>query len=152
MTRSLSLRVFLPAIAVLAVACGGKGEAPKVPLAEKMTDSSARAMQEAHALLGPEAKVALDSGNVQFRRKDYEKALASYRHAAELAPQHSAPLFGIVMYAQQTKNKKLLDSATKEIQLRTGPLPAASGDAPHGTSDSALEELRAKMKKGAKAG
>jgi hypothetical protein len=156
MTRSLSRhQPWLPALAFLAISCGGGG-APKVPLAKAATDSSAQAVQAAHALLGPEAKTALDSGNVQFRRKDYGRALASYRRASELAPQHSAPLFGIQMVARATNNPALADSAIAGIRARNGPLLAVpatqAGGAPHSMTDSALKALRAQMKRGAKTG
>ena len=151
MTRSfLRRQAWLPAIALLTVACSGGNGAPKVPLAAAATDSSARAMEAAHALLGPAAKAALDSGNVLFRRKAYDQALVEYRLAAELAPQHTAPLFGIQMVAAATKNRPLLDSALAGIRARNGALPAAASGAPHSMSDSALKALRAQMKKGAK--
>jgi hypothetical protein len=152
MTRSLLRRqLWLSAVASLALACSGSGGAPKVPLADKVTtDSIARATAEAHALIGPEAKAALDSGNALFRRKDYVRALAEYRHASELAPQHSAPLFGIYMVAGATNNKPLADSALAGIRVRNGPLPPGEAGAPHSMSDSSLKVLRAQMKKGAK--
>jgi len=168
MTRSHSRRrAWLPAIASLAIACGGGGGAPKVPLAQASlsgtagpaSDSNAKAMEAAHALIGPEAQAALDSGNVLFRRKDYVGALAHYRHASELAPQHTAPLFGIQMVASATNNKPLLDSALAGIRARNGPLSPldsaamhGQATAPHSMSDSALKALRAKMKKGQKIG
>ena len=151
MTRSFLRRhAWLPAIALLIVACSGGNGASKVPLAQAATDSSARAMEAAHALLGPAAKAALDSGNVLFRRKAYDEALVEYRLAAELAPQHTAPLFGIQMVAAATNNRPLLDSALAGIRARNGPLPATTSGAPHSMSDSALKSLRAQMKKGAK--
>src|ERR1039457_3564466 len=125
MTRSPSrLRLLFPAIAFLALACDSGNSAPKVPLAQAAIDSSPKAVEAAHALLGPEAKAALDSGNVMMykakadsgnaakRNEDYARALADYRRASELAPQHSAPLFGIQMVAAATNNKALADSAT----------------------------------------
>lgn len=150
MTREIPRRaIWVAAIALTAVACGGGGGAPKVPLALAAKDSSAKATEEAHELLGPIAKAALDSGNMYFKKKDYVRALASYRAAAEAAPQHSAPLFGIQMVGQATNNPKLVDSAMAEIRKRNGPLEGPSG-APHGMSDSALNELRGRMKKGTK--
>lgn len=151
MTRSILRRQpWLPAVAFLALACSGGG-APKVPLAAKAaTDSLARATAEAHSLIGPEALAALDSGNTFFKRKDYPHALASYRHASELAPQHSAPLFGIYMVAGATNNKPLADSALAGIRERNGPLPPNEAGAPHSMSDSSLKALREQMKKGAK--
>ena len=99
----------------------------------------------------PEAKAALDSGNQLFRRKAYDQALVQYRRSSELAPQHSAPLFGIHLVAVATKNKALDDSAMAGIRARTGALPGGPSGAPHGTSDSALKALREQMMKGARA-
>jgi hypothetical protein len=150
MTRSYSRRIVrIAAIAVMAGACGGGG-APKVPLALAAKDSNAKATEAAHELLGPIAQAALDSGNALFRKKEYVRALAKYRAAAEAAPQHSAPLFGIYMVAQAMNDKNLADSALAGIRARNGPLQGPSG-APHAMSDSALRELRAQMKKGARA-
>jgi hypothetical protein len=156
MTRSPSCaRIPLSVITVFVLACGGGGGAPKVPLAQVATDSSARAMEAAHALIGPEAKAALDSGNVLYRHKAYAEALAQYRLASDRAPQHSAPLFGIYMVARATNNPVLADSAIAGIRSRNGALPdvpAGMGGAPHSMSDSALKQLRAQMKKGSKTG
>jgi hypothetical protein len=152
MTRSLSRpRLWLPAIAFVAVACGGGGGAPKVPLSLAATDSSPKAIEAAHSLLGPEAKAALDSGNALYRRKAYPQALAAYRLASDRAPQHSAPLFGIYMVARATNNSLLADSAMAGIRARNGPLPAIESSSPHSMTDSSLKALRARMKKGSKA-
>ena len=153
MTRSFSRRqLVLPAVAFLVIACGGGGGAPKVPLALAASDSEAKMVEAAHALLGPEAKAALDTGNTLYRKKDYANALTAYRHASDLAPQHTAPFFGIYMVAGATNNKLLADSALAAIRARNGPLPTTESGAPHSMSDSALKELRARMKKGAKTG
>ena len=150
MTGNISRRtIWVAAIALTAVACGGGDGAPKVPLALAAKDSSVKEMEAAHELLGPIAKAALDSGNFYFKKKDYANALREYRAAAEAAPQHSAPLFGIQMVGQATNNPKLVDSAMAEIRKRNGPLEGPAG-APHGMSDSALNDLRGKMKKGTK--
>lgn len=151
MTRSHTRRLIgLATIALVSGACGGGGGAPKVPLALAAKDSNPQATEAAHDLLGPIAKADLDSGNAFFRKKDYVRALSMYRAAAEAAPQHSAPLFGIQMVGQATNNKRLADSAIAEIRKRNGPLEGPSG-APHSMSDSALKVLREQMKKGAKA-
>ena len=152
MTRSsLVRRGCLSAMLVCAAACGRGDGASKVSLAAK--DSSERAMQEAHSLLGPDAKAALDSGNALFRKKAYPEALAQYRLASDRAPQHSAPLFGIYMVARATNNGALADSALAGIRQRNGPLPTTQGGAPHGTmTDSALKQGHAGLKKDAKTG
>lgn len=63
-----------------------------------------------------EAKVALDSGNKLYTAKSYDLALAQYRRAAALAPEAEAPLFGILMVADVTKNAQLSDSATRALR------------------------------------
>lgn len=122
------MRIILVLVLAL-VGCSSKSEPPKVPLGQ-IADST-RAREQAHALLGPAAKAALDSGNVLFRKKAYSDALAQYREAAELAPQHSAPLFGIYMVARATNNKAMADSALDGIRRRNGPMPAGPHGAPH---------------------
>lgn len=133
----------LAATTVLVLACTTKDAPPKVPLARSGIADSARAEQQAHALLGPGAKAALDSGNVLFRKKAYEQALAQYQAAAALAPQHAAPLFGIYMVARATNNTAMADSALAEIRRRNGPMPAA----PHMLPDSALRRMHDSLRR-----
>ncbi len=149
-SRCLRTLAAIACISFVAAACKG-GAAPKVPLAAAAaTDSTAQLVASAHALIGPEAKAALDSGNALYRRQQYAQALVEYRLASDRAPQHAAPLFGIYMVARATNNLALADSAMVGIRMRNGPLPAASvSSPPHSMSDSALKLLRAKMKKGA---
>ncbi len=47
--------------------------------------------------------MALDSGNMLFRAKAYDRALVQYRRSARLAPTELAPLLGILMVAEATK-------------------------------------------------
>lgn len=129
------------AAAMIALGCTAKDEPPKVPLGH--IADTARAREQAHALLGQAAKAALDSGNALFRRKAYAEALAQYRAAAELAPQHSAPLFGIYMVARATNNRAMADSALDGIRRRNGPMPAG----PHALPDSALRRMHDALRK-----
>jgi len=121
----------------LALACGAKDEAPRVPLGRPASAGAFRAEAAAHSLLGPAAKAALDSGNALFRQNAYAAALAEYQQAAALAPQHAAPLFGIYMVARATNNRAMADSALAAIRLRNGPMPTA----PHVFSDSGLRQM-----------
>jgi hypothetical protein len=141
--------ICLSAIIFLSVSCGGSS-VPKVPLSMAPTDSNPKAIEAAHSLLGPEAKLALDSGNALYRRKAFAPALLEYRLAADRAPQHSAPLFGIYMVARATNNDALADSAMAAIRARNGPLAPTGAGAPHPMTDSSLKALHAKMKKGSK--
>jgi hypothetical protein len=62
------------------------------------------------------ARAALDSGNMAFKAKRYDIALAMYREAASKAPGHPAPLYGIYMAADKQGNKALADSAMAQVQ------------------------------------
>ena len=114
-----------------------KQEAPKVPLGQVSTADSARAMTAAHAIIGPAAKAALDSGNALYRRKAYAAALAQYRAASTLAPAHAAPFFGMYMVARATSNTRMADSALAGIRQRNGPLAPV----PHSLNDSVLQRV-----------
>lgn len=124
------------ATALVAAACSGRSETPKVALARVAADS-VRAVEAAHGFLGPQAKAALDSGNALFKQRAYADALGQYRAAAALAPQHAAPLFGIYMVARATNNVPMADSALAGIRLRSGSMPVV----PHSFSDTALQRL-----------
>ncbi len=143
MTRSIARRLSALTLAACAVtsACYSDDAAPKVPLAQAATTDSAKLVAEAHSLLGDKARAALDSGNVLFRKKHYAPALVLYRTAADLAPQHAAPLLGVYMVARATNNAAMADSALVEIKKRNGPLPSAT----HDLNAPALEELHQKV-------
>lgn len=125
--------------AVAASGCTARRDAPKVPLATAAVGDSARAVAEAHALIGPAARAALDNGNSLFRKKAYDAALAQYRAAAALAPQHAAPLYGIYMVARATNNTAMADSALSGIKERNAVM------APHAFDDSTLKRVHAKV-------
>ncbi|HVZ47836.1 MAG TPA: hypothetical protein VG916_03560 [Gemmatimonadaceae bacterium] len=143
-------RHFAPFVAgvalVAAAACSHGDSGPRTPLGKAASVPASNTAGAAHALIGPAALATLDTGNALFRKKDYAGALAKYRAAADLAPQHAAPLFGIYMVAKEQKNTALADSALAEIRKRNGPLAGA----PHEMSDSALKALHESM--GLKAG
>ena len=141
--------VVLMAIATSLLACSSPvNDAPKVPLGQVApVDSAATVAVGAHAIIGPRAKAALDTGNALYRKKQYEGALAHYREASELAPQHAAPFFGIYMVARATGNTVLADSALAAIRVRNGPLPAA----PRSLNDSVLGRMHELARKKAAA-
>ncbi|MEP6495023.1 MAG: hypothetical protein ABJF01_20215 [bacterium] len=142
--------VVFTAVSVLS-SCSGRQEPPKIPLANAsraIGEDSAGAVEAAHALIGPAAKALLDSGNVLFRKKEYTAALAQYRAASSLAPQHSAPLFGIYMVARATNNPGMADSALASIRLRSGQMTPI----PHAPADSALQRVHANLGKKPSAG
>ena len=82
------------------VACDGR-EAPKTPLGESTSGASG---------ITGDARIALDSGNLLFRAKTYDAALAQYERAARLAPAEAAPLLGIMMVADVKKDQRLADA------------------------------------------
>jgi hypothetical protein len=140
MTHSLGRWRWVIVLAATTVACS-RQDPPKIPLARAVADS-ARSVEAAHALIGPEVKAALDSGNVLFRHKEYDAALAQYRTASALAPQHAAPLFGIYMVARATNNSVMADSALEGIRLRNGPMAVG----PHTFGDSSMQRAHAAIR------
>jgi hypothetical protein len=97
--------------------CGGSNrEAPKIPLDHADPASTARSGVTTPSAIAGEAKTALDSGNLLFRAKAYDRALAQYRRSARLAPTALAPLFGILMVTDVTKDAKLADSTRSRMR------------------------------------
>jgi hypothetical protein len=139
MPTRLRLALFA-SLAAAAAACS-RDDGPRTPLAQAASAASVQEQNAAHSLIGPAALATLDTGNALFRKKDYAGALARYRAAGELAPQHAAPIFGIYMVAKAINDTKLADSALAEIRKRNGPLPEAG----HGMSDSALKALHKQL-------
>jgi hypothetical protein len=115
--RSLTLCRFdfCLAAAVTIWGCGGS-EAPKIPLGQANAGSTGTSGGSTPGAIGGEAKIALDSGNMLFRAKAYDRALAQYRRSAQLAPTELAPLFGILMVTDVTKNAKLADSTRARMR------------------------------------
>ena len=106
---------------VITAACQGEAP-PKTPLAQPETPVS--------ELVGA-AKSALDSGNALFRAKAFDRALEQYERASELAPSESAPLLGILMVADVTKNAKLSESAMARLRKLDPSLAGSSAITPH---------------------
>jgi hypothetical protein len=106
------LRVGFLAGVVTVVGCGGS-DAPKTPLGAA---PPAAAIAGGSPGLTGEAKIAIDSGNMLFRLKAYDKALVQYSRSADLAPNEVAPLLGILMVADVTKNSKLASETLPRIR------------------------------------
>jgi hypothetical protein len=104
------LRCALLAAVVWAGGCRESDESPRLPLDHPPLGENASAM-----LVG-DARAALDSGNRLYSAKAYAAALEQYRRAAALAPEHDAPLFGIVMVANATADSALADSAATAMR------------------------------------
>jgi hypothetical protein len=75
--------------------------------------------RDSRRALSRPAAAALDSGNVHYRAGRLDAALVAYRTAAQHAPDHAAPWYGVFMVAQQQKNATLADSAMAAIRART---------------------------------
>jgi hypothetical protein len=105
---------FYLAAAVTISGCGG--EAPKIPLDQANSGSIGSGGTATSGAIGGDAKTALDSGNILFRAKAYDRALAEYRRSSRLAPTELAPLLGILMVTDVTKNAKLADSTLSRIR------------------------------------
>jgi hypothetical protein len=104
------------------LACSPSKEPPKTPLGQAIGGESAAGNR---TNLSPEAKLALDRGNSEFRARKYEAALAAYREAARTASGNTAPYYGIYMAAEKLGNRSLADSASRVIQQSSGALPAS---------------------------
>lgn len=109
------MRCALLAAVVASGACRESQESPGLPL-----DHPPLGGDSASAMLIGEARAALDSGNRLYSAKAYAAALEEYRRAARLAPEHAAPLFGIVMVANATADSALADSAATAMRRRQG--------------------------------
>lgn len=95
--------------------CGGS-EAPKLPLGHPTSGVSGGRGAETPSTISGEAKAALDSGNILFRAKAFDRALAQYRRSAQLAPTELAPLLGILMVTDVTRNARLADSTLARMR------------------------------------
>jgi len=93
--------------------------------------------------MGAEAKAAIDSGNVLFRAKAYDQALVQYQRSAQLAPTESAPLLGILMVADVTKNAKLADSTLARVRA----LNPGAADSSAAMSQAEILDIHSGMKK-----
>jgi hypothetical protein len=124
--RVLRFCCFTAAAAILA--CGGT-DAPRTPLSEKGSKGVA-GDEPAPAITG-EAKTALDSGNTLFRAKAYDRALAQYQQSALLAPTELAPLLGIMMVADVTKDSKLSEQTLPRIRRLDPAVATSAARVPH---------------------
>ncbi|CAN5488451.1 hypothetical protein BH09GEM1_BH09GEM1_10730 [soil metagenome] len=95
-------------------ATNGRLQVMSSPGQRVATDSAQPVAAAAHAIIGPRANAALDTGNALYRKKQYAAALIHYREAAELAPQHAAPFFGIYMVARATGNAGMNRLASRQ--------------------------------------
>jgi tetratricopeptide (TPR) repeat protein len=66
--------------------------------------------------LSDEAQEFLDRGNMAQRDGRYGDALAFYRQAMELAPEHAVPQFGGLMAAMALGDSALADSLRAKLQ------------------------------------
>ena len=114
-TSALSHIGFRLAAAITISGCSGS-EAPKIPLDQAKHGSIGTSEAATPGPISGEAKSALDSGNILFRARAYDRALAQYRRSARLAPTELAPLLGILMVTEVTKNAKLADSTLSRLR------------------------------------
>lgn len=106
------------------VACETHAEsAPRVPLSQlpvgAATTAQPGAPLPAPSELSAPARLALDSGNAQYRAGRYREALTSYRASVKEAPGHTAPEFGVYMAARKLGNTALADSALRIVNAHT---------------------------------
>jgi hypothetical protein len=111
--------VALLGVGALVASCTAKEEGPpKQPLGVPASPANGASMGA--PALSATASAHLDSGNVAYRGKQYDVALAHYRAAAAAAPDHSAPWYGVYMVGEATSNKTLVDSANAMVAARSG--------------------------------
>lgn len=135
---------FCLAAAVTIWGCGGSNrEAPKIPLDQANPGSIGTSGVATPGAMGGEAKTALDSGNMLFRAKAYNRALVQYRRSARLAPTELAPLLGILMVADVTKNAKLADSTLPRMRE----LNPAAADSSAAMSHAEILDIHSRAKK-----
>lgn len=116
---------------------------PKIPLGQANAGSTGTSGASTTGAIGGEAKTALDSGNMLFRAKAYDRALAQYRRSARLAPTELAPLLGILMVTDVTKNAKLADSTLSRMRE----LNPAAADSSAAMSHAEILEAHSRAKK-----
>ena len=128
-------------MAALAIGACSKSadEARKLPLGHPRVANQDRPGERSGPTIHGEAKVALDSGNILYTAKAYTLALAEYRRAATLAPDEEAPLFGMLMVANVTKDARLADSAKTLMRALKGPATGVSS----ALSESQLRDIHA---------
>ena len=101
-----SIRMCMLIVSFGVVGCEGR-EAPKTPLGASTSAASG---------ITGDARIALDSGNILFRAKTYDAALAQYERAARLAPAEATPLLGIMMVADVKKDQSLADATLARMK------------------------------------
>lgn len=69
------------------------------------------------------AQTALDSGNVTYRRGDYEAANKYFRQAARAEPNNVAGWYGVYMAESKLGNKAAADSARTVVAKMAPDLP-----------------------------
>ena len=124
---------------------GGNRDAPKIPLDQTKARSTGTNGASITGAIGGAAKTALDSGNMLFRAKAYDLALAQYRRSARLAPTELAPLLGILMVTDVTKNRKLADSTLSRMRE----LSPAAADSSTAMSHAEIIDAHSRAKKAA---
>jgi hypothetical protein len=113
--RTLLFRRALALPITVVAACSAPDRANQLPLG---AGGSSGAPASANRL--PLTVVAaLDSGNSAMRIDDYSRAIAQYRVAAEGAPDHAAPWFGLYMAAKEVNDSVLADSAMRQVRRIT---------------------------------
>ena len=129
MNRMSVFRFSTVAVTVFTCACSGS-DAPKVPLGTATTATAPMNESASHGLAG-QARVALDSANQLFRARAYDMALAQYRRSADLAPGEVAPLLGILMVADVTKNSGLANETLPRLRKLDPTMADSSLVTPH---------------------
>ena len=145
MTSSTVSRIGFCIAAVVTISGCGGSEAPKTPLGQANQGSIGGSGAATTGPISGEAKAALDSGNILFRAKAYDRALAQYRRSAQLAPTELAPLLGILMVTDVTRNAKLADSTLSRMRE----LSPAAADSSAAMTHTEILEAHSRARKAA---
>jgi tetratricopeptide (TPR) repeat protein len=102
---------------LLGSACNGNDTQNRQTLGAVGSDTADMQARAAESKLPLPAIAALDAGNAAYRAKNMEQAIAHYREATAIAPDHVAPWYGIFMAASEMKNSALADSAMARVRV-----------------------------------
>jgi tetratricopeptide (TPR) repeat protein len=108
-------RIMIAALAAAAALGGCRQD--RGPADDQRTDTvTPRTMEEARAGWPEGLGQLIDDANAAYSAGNYEEASALYRRAAELAPDVTAPWFGIYMAEHARGNIAAADSAMTRAQ------------------------------------
>jgi hypothetical protein len=101
------------ALAILLCATAGSCSRPDDQKTDSIGKEDANA---ARSELSASARAQLDSGNIAYRAKSYDRARAHYERVTQIDKDAPAGWFGIYMTEQARGNAAAADSALRRVQ------------------------------------